>query len=119
MALARDKVARLVDQLVDHYGVALVAFDIVFAEPEEASALALLDELEGAAASDPVLQRRYQQLRPRFDHDDALAESLDGRNVILGVFFSCEGSFGGSQTAGQLPRPLFPRAVLPGAGSPS
>ena len=43
----RNKVARLVDQLVDHYGVTLVAFDVVFAEPEEASALALLDELEG------------------------------------------------------------------------
>ena len=57
----RDKVARLVDQLVDHYGVRLVAFDVVFAEPEEISALALLDELQGdLAANGPALQRRYE-----------------------------------------------------------
>ena len=114
----RDKVARLVDQLVDHYGVALVAFDVVFAEPEEASALALLDELEDVAASDPVLQKRYRQLRPRFDHDDVLAQSLTGRNVILGVFFTGEGSSGGSRTAGQLPRPLFPRGSFTGRRIP-
>ena len=114
----RDKVARLVDQLVDHYGVTLVAFDVVFAEPEEASALVLLDELEGAAVNDPVLQSRYAQLRPRFDHDHALVESLDGRNVILGAFFTDESSSGGSQTVGELPRPLFPRGSFTGRGIP-
>ena len=114
----RDKVARLVDQLVDHYGVTLVAFDVVFAEPEEASALVLLDELEGVAVNDPVLQRRYEQLRPRFDHDHALVESLDGRNVILGAFFTGESSSGGSQTVGELPRPLFPRGSFTGRSIP-
>ena len=114
----RDKVARLVDQLVDHYGVTLVAFDVVFAEPEEASALVLLDELEGVAVNDPVLQRRYEQLRPRFDHDHALVESLDGRNVILGAFFTGESSSGGSQTVGELPRPLFPRGTFTGRSIP-
>jgi adenylate cyclase len=115
----RDKVARLVDQLMDHYGVALVAFDVVFAEPEEASALALLDELTGElAANDRALQKRYEQLRPRYDHDSALAESLDGRNVILGVFFTGGGESGGSETAGEPPTPLFPRGSFTGRNIP-
>ena len=70
----RDKVARLVDQLADRYGVTLIAFDVVFAEPEETSALALLDELQGdPAASDAALQSRFEQLRPRYDRDNTLA----------------------------------------------
>jgi adenylate cyclase len=106
----RDKVAHVVDQLFDHYGVELVAFDFVLAEAEETSALSLLDELQGgAAAKDPALHRKYEQLRPRYDHDGALVESLDGRKVILGTFFTGAGDAGGSSTAGELPPPLFPR----------
>ncbi len=115
----RDRVARLVDQLADRYGVTLIAFDVVFAEPEETSALALLDELQGDRASnDPALQRRYEQLRPRYDHDNTLVESLDGRNVILGIFFSGENDSGGPQTAGELPTPLFPRGSFTGRSIP-
>lgn len=115
----RDKMARLVDQLVDHYGVALIAFDFVFAEPEEISALALLAELEGdPTAHDPALRRRYQQLRPRYDHDSAFAQSLEGRNVILGVFFSGRGESDGSRAAGELPAPLFPRGSFTGRSIP-
>ena len=111
----RDRVARLVDQLVDRYGVTLIAFDVVFAEPEETSALALLDELQGdPAAKDPLLQMRYEQLRPRYDHDATLVKSLDGRNVILGIFFSGEDDSAGPQTAGALPTPLFARGSFTG-----
>ena len=107
------------DQLFDHYGVALVAFDVVFAEPEEASAVTLLDELQGGSAlKDPALQRRYEQLRTRYDHDGTFAQSLDGRNVILGIFFSGAGDSGGSQTAGESPTPLFPRGSFIGRSIP-
>ncbi len=115
----RNKVARLVDQLVDHYGVTLVAFDVVFAEPQEASALALLTELErDAVTKDPALRRRFQELRPRYDDDAAFAESLKNRNVILGVFFSGEDDSGGPQTAGELPKPLFPKGSFTGRSIP-
>jgi len=115
----RDRMARLLDQLVDHYGVALVAFDVVFAEPEETSALALLDELgTNPAENDPLLQERYQQLRARFDHDATFVESLHGRNVVLGMFFTGKNESGGSQTAGALPTPLFPHGSFAGRRVP-
>ena len=111
----RDNMARLVEQLVDHYGVALVAFDIVFAEPEETSALALIDELQtDPGVNDPLLLERYEQLRTRFDHDAAFVESLDGRNVILGMFFTGKSESGGPRVAGASPTPLFPRGSFTG-----
>ena len=115
----RDKMARLVDQLVEHYGASLVAFDVVFPEPEETSALTLLDELEqDPAAQKAGLQNQYRQLRPRYDHDAAFARSLAGRNVILGVFFSGESDSDAVRTAGELPPALFPRGSFTGRNIP-
>ena len=115
----RDRIARLVDQLVDHYGVTLVAFDVVFAEPEEISALELLDEIESDQAADNLVPAaRYEQLRSRYDHDETLARSLDGRKVILGVFFTSEDESVASPDAGQLPVPLFRRGSFTGRDIP-
>ncbi len=111
----RDRVARLVDRLFDHYDVKLVAFDVVFAEPEETSALALLDELESERpAGDNGLAERYRQLRSRYDRDRVLVEAVDGRNVILGVFFFKDTGPAGNHTAGALPTPLFRRGSFTG-----
>lgn len=116
---SRDKVARMVDQLFDHYGVELVAFDFVLAEREETSALVLLDELlAGSATLDPVLERRFEQLRPLYDHDRTLVASLHGRDVILGTFFTDVGGAGGASAAGKLPVPLFPRGSFAGRDIP-
>jgi len=115
----RDRVARLVDQLVDHYGVTLVAFDVVFAEAEEASALALLAELEGElAASDAKLSARLEGLQSRYDHDGALVKALDGRNVVLGVFFTADDAPGGTHAAGVLPKPIFRSGSFTGRDIP-
>ena len=43
----RDKMARLVDNLFDYYRVRVAAFDMVFAEPEESTALQLIEQLRG------------------------------------------------------------------------
>ncbi len=111
----RNRMARLLEQLVDHYGAAMVAFDVVFAEPEETSALALIDELEAApGGNDSLPRKRYEQLRQRFDHDAKFVESLDGRNIVLGMFFTGKSESGGSQTAGALPAPSFPRGSFNG-----
>ena len=111
----RDTMARLLEQLVDHYGAALVAFDVVFAEPEETSALALIDELEAdPGVNNPLPRSRYEQLRRRFDHDAEFVKSLDGRNVVLGMFFTGESESGGSQNAGAQPSPAFPRGSFTG-----
>jgi adenylate cyclase len=111
----RDRVARLVDQLFDHYGVTLVAFDVVFAEAEETSALALLDELEDEeTAGTGALAERYRQLRLRYDHDRTLVDAVNGRNVILGVFFSADARSTDAHSAGVLPAPAFRRGSFTG-----
>lgn len=105
---SRDRMARLVDQLFLHYGVALVAFDVVFAESQEVSAIALLDELEsGDSGVAPAIQERFESLRARFDYDATLVEALNGRNVVLGVFFFADGGAAAGQSAGVLPSPIF------------
>jgi adenylate cyclase len=41
----RDRLARLLDELFNYYKVAIVGFDVVFAEPDESSGLRILDKL--------------------------------------------------------------------------
>lgn len=82
-AWSRDKMATLVDQLFDKYGVFLVAFDVVFAEAEEVSGINVLDALQDSGV-DPALAARTLVLREDFNHDRVFANSLKGRRVIMG-----------------------------------
>src|SRR5512135_296695 len=42
---SRDKMAALMDELFDHYGIAVAGFDVVFAERDTSSGLNMLREL--------------------------------------------------------------------------
>ena len=99
--------ARLMDQLFDRYRVALVAFDVVFAEPEETSGLQILDELDFMTAERPDLGERFRELREDLDHDGAFARSIAGRPVILGYFFTDPDASGEVNRVGALPDPVF------------
>ena len=114
---SRDRMARLTDQLFGRYGVRLVAFDVVFAEAQEVSALELLDELEARKlAATPEISDHFDALRTRFNHDQALEEAFEGRNVILGVFFFTDRNESASQTVGVLPTPTFRGGAFTGRG---
>src|SRR5512133_3811113 len=41
----RDKISELLRKLFDEYGIAIVGFDVVFAEPDESSGLPVLEKL--------------------------------------------------------------------------
>jgi len=41
----RDRLARLMDQLFDRYGAAIVGYDVIFAEKDESSGLGVLERL--------------------------------------------------------------------------
>ncbi len=41
----RDRLAALLDELFNYYQVALVGFDVLFAEPDESSGLRILEQL--------------------------------------------------------------------------
>jgi adenylate cyclase len=105
---ARNKLARLVDLLFDRYQVAVVGFDVVFAEPDESSGLSVLDalarhQLRGAGGFSAELAKLKNQL----DYDTLFADSLKGRPVILGYYFNLPVE-GEPIASGQLPEPVFP-----------
>jgi len=104
----RDRLASLVDRLVEDYRVSLVGFDMVFAEPDDSSGLRVLRALEqGGLYRDPALERRARRLRQGLQYDRRFAASLAHRPVVLGYFFQSPYS-GGAQpsTVGALPPPL-------------
>ncbi|WP_310448114.1 adenylate/guanylate cyclase domain-containing protein [Thiobacillus sp.] len=113
---SRDRMAQLMDQLFDRYGVAAVGFDVVFAEPDSSSGLASLQQLaqhELAASRD--FQTALKQLAPRLDYDARFAQALSGRPVSLGYYFIPAGM--GDARSGALPPPSLPQAQ--GSDAPS
>jgi adenylate cyclase len=112
----RNTVAELVRRLTDDYHVAVVGFDVVFAEPDESSGLKVLEkighqQLRGEAG----FQRALSELRPSLDYDQLLADTLRGRPVVLGYYFSGMQS---AQQAGALPPPVFPAGSFAGHDIP-
>ena len=120
---SRQQVARLVDVLVRERGAAVVAFDMVFAEP---TVVAGRESLDAAAAellrsnrrfaqtmrslmeSDPAFAQTVRGLQPTLAPDDALAQALKGAPVVLGYYLTSDRA--GSRF-GELPPPIWqPRA---------
>ncbi len=81
----RDKMAKLMNKLMgdgkDDYGVAMIGFDVVFAEPDTSSGIATLERLaKDDLQAVPEFQAKLQQLRPALDFDDQFASRWpDGR----------------------------------------
>ena len=102
----RDQMAALTDELFARQQAAVVGFDMLFAEPEIGSGLALLERLAG---EQPELAARLPGWRTELDHDRRFALSLTGREAVLGYYLTSDR--GGRQT-GTLPAPAFDAALL-------
>jgi adenylate cyclase len=101
---SRDRLALLMDKLFDHYGVRIVGFDVVFAEPDVSSGIKSLESLAKRDLKDnPAFQKAYRSVRPRLDYDGRFAASLKNRPIILGYYLS-----NGGQSSGVLPEPTLP-----------
>jgi len=108
----RDKLATLMNKLFDQYGVKLVGFDVVFAEPDESSGLKSLESLAKKELKDVAgFQSTLRELRPQLDHDARFAAALKNRPVILGYYFS---SKEGGVSSGAAPEPVFPGGTFTG-----
>lgn len=83
---SRTQIATLTERLFDEHHVAVLGFDVVFAEPEPP---------HGGV-----------------DPDTRFAHVLQGRNVVLGHYFSSDRN---GHASGQLPRPVMPSDRLKGA----
>lgn len=104
---SRDKVSALVKRLTDEYQVAVIGFDVVFAEPDDQSGLKSLESLgRTTLKNEPGFQSVLPKLRQQLDYDRQFAETIKGRPVVLGYYFS-----GGEDAhrSGALPEPVFPK----------
>ena len=108
----RDKLATLMNKLFDKYGVKLVGFDVVFAEPDDSSGLKSLESMAQKELKDLAgFQSSLRDLRPQLDHDARFAAALKNRPVILGYYFS---SKEGGISSGAVPEPVFPAGTFSG-----
>ncbi len=92
----RSHFARMLDALRED-GARVVAFDIVFHQPDETAGLlhtleARLAQQMQPGASDPAVRTELERLKAEFDHDRRFAEALRrfgaaGGRVVLGSFF--------------------------------
>ncbi len=83
----REKMARLVDNL-GALGTSVIAFDIVFAEPEERSDRRLLREfLDGPLGSVPQFAKTAKKTMTELDGDARFAEAISRQSVVMGFFF--------------------------------
>ena len=111
----RDKLALLVDDLFDHYGVATVGFDVVFAEPDTSSGLNVLQELGRTQFKDvSQFHSVLSQIRPQLEYDALFAEKLKQRNTVLGYYFSNNEAGTPPSKSGALPPPVFAPGTFKG-----
>lgn len=102
----RTRVAELVDRLRDQ-GAAVIAFDMVFAEPDRTSPSRVIPLWEDL----PELQQWARKLQ---DHDDVLAAAVLGGGVVTGFALTdTTGQYSpavkaGFANAGEDPRPFMP-----------
>jgi adenylate cyclase len=103
----RDRLAVLIDRLFDQYGIAVVGFDVVFAERDESSGIRVLERLSRSELRDvPQFQSVLGRLKPQLEYDDILARKIKGRPVVLGYVFSNDEP-GAAPKKGMLPAPVF------------
>ncbi|MDD2741413.1 MAG: adenylate/guanylate cyclase domain-containing protein [Rhodocyclaceae bacterium] len=101
----RNVLAELVTRLVDDYKVAIVGFDVVFAEPDESSGLRVLEDIgQRQLKGEPAYQKALQGLRSSLNYDQLFADTLRGRPVVLGYYFS---NLTNAAKSGALPQPVF------------
>ncbi|WP_367848553.1 CHASE2 domain-containing protein [Rhodoferax sp. WC2427] len=107
---SRNKLAALVNTLFERQKIRLLGFDVVFAETDESSGLAQLQQLARHQLRDqPGFAEAVQQLRSTLDFDAAFARSLRNRPVVLGYYFSSDRD---GRTSGTLPAPVVDAKVI-------
>lgn len=103
---SRDRLAALVDALFTRHGAALVGLDVILAEPDRSSGLAVLEQMaEGPLRGDTAFARALESQRAALDHDGRLSATMQAHRVVLGFHFS-SGSLAAQN--GVLPTPLMP-----------
>ncbi|HKA38899.1 MAG TPA: adenylate/guanylate cyclase domain-containing protein, partial [Burkholderiales bacterium] len=104
----RDRLALLMDKLFDKYEIAVVGFDIVFAERDESSGIRVLERLsERELREVSQFQSVLKQLKPQLEYDDIFARKIEGRRVVMGYVLLEEEESAALQKKGTLPPPVL------------
>lgn len=108
----RDRLALLMDKLFDKYGVAVVGFDVVFAEKDESSGLKVLQKLgQNQLKGDVQFQSALSQIQPQLEYDKLFAGKIKNRKVVLGYYLTDQKD---KRVSGALPEPTFPAGMFKG-----
>ncbi|MGA0032950.1 MAG: CHASE2 domain-containing protein [Burkholderiales bacterium] len=108
----RDRLALLLDKLFDKYGVAVVGFDVVFAERDESSGIRVLEQLaRRELKSVTQFQTVLEKVRPQLEYDDIFARKMKGRAVVLGHVLLSDDPANASRK-GMLPPPVLPAGAF-------
>ena len=103
---SRNKLALMVRQLFDKYGIRVLGFDVAFPEADPSSGLASLEELAKTDLKDDVgYQQALAARRASLDYDNIFAEEIGKHPVVLGFFLGSK-----TERAGVLPLPVFRNA---------
>jgi adenylate cyclase len=83
---SRDKMARIMDTLFEHYQIRLLGFDVIWAEPDTSSGFTVLQKLtKNELKGDTQFAAAVNSLAKRLDYDAIFAQSLENRPVVLGL----------------------------------
>jgi adenylate cyclase len=103
---SRDRLGELITKLSDHYKVAVVGMDVVFAEPESLAGAKLLESLSRhESAQSNELKILLGKLQSQLNGDQAFARAMKGRNVVMGYYFKRENNLEADTLTGKLPAP--------------
>src|SRR5262249_50411516 len=103
---------QLLDKLFDKYGVAIVGFDVVFAEPDLSSGLPVMEDLaKKELAGVPQFASALAQIRPQLDYGAIFAKAINKRPRVLGSIFLGDEN---AQEAGKLQEPVLPAGTFSG-----
>jgi adenylate cyclase len=101
----RDKMAALSRELFERQQVAVVGFDVIFAEADGSSGWGNLQRLaQGPLKAQPGFADLLAQLAPSLDYDALFAQSLSGRAAVLGFYLTSDRE---GRTRGTLPPPAI------------
>lgn len=84
----RDIIAKIIDNLFEHYKINAVGFDMMFAEADIDSSIKIFDKLAtGPLKNDADYLKAYAEVLPSLDRDRIFSESLANRKTVLGFAF--------------------------------
>ncbi|APW44483.1 CHASE2 domain-containing protein [Rhodoferax saidenbachensis] len=108
----RNKLGQLVSELFDQQQIALLGFDVVFAEADESSGLVRLNAMAQNEFKDQAgFSERLRQLQATLDYDAVFASALAKRPVVMGYYLTSDRH---GHSTGVLPTPIMSQADLQG-----